>query len=43
MVLHNLFFMHLVVSSYDYIHLVRLPMTHVITTLYKQFHEFLDT
>ena len=35
--------MHLVVHTDDYIHLVRMPITHVSTNLYKQFHGFLDT
>ena len=36
-------FIQIVVHTYNYIHLVRLPMTHVSTTRYKQFHVFLDT
>ena len=40
---HLLCFMHLVVHICDYIHFVRLPITHVSTNLCKPFHRFLDT
>ena len=42
-ILNILCFMYLAVHTYDYIHLVRLPMNHVSTTLYIPFHGFLDT